>query len=252
MGGRQPPDPTVPLHPPWPGCREGQGRGTQFGMGVSLCFPGGHRSLAALLAVLGTGHAWDTALDPGPLQRARHGCLLRGKATEGRSQGSREQHGNAAGKGMLWGNSTGGGHREGGGGSASPVACSYLKSPVCCCLPQETVVWGWHWAKWEGQGREGARCPAGISPAALSEIAWINKHESCWEMRGSGQGQHSSYPLCKSCGGRKGEEKALGLLIPRRIWMDGRVSGLGLSCRCPEPQLGLCPRGGLGDRAGQL
>lgn len=55
MGGRQPPDLTFPLQPPWPGCREAQGRGTQLRLGVSLCFPGGHPSLAAFLAVLGTG-----------------------------------------------------------------------------------------------------------------------------------------------------------------------------------------------------
>lgn len=143
----------------------------------------------------------------------------------------------------------------GSGDSTSPVACSYLKSPLCCPLPQETVVWGWHWAKWEGQGREGAQCPAGISPAALSEIAWINKHESCWEMRGSGQGQHSSYRCANLVGEEREREKALGLLVPRRIcmdgWMDGTVSVLGLSCCHPEPQLGLCPEGGLGDRAGQ-
>lgn len=33
MGGRQPPDLTFPLQPPWPGCREAQGRGTQLRLG---------------------------------------------------------------------------------------------------------------------------------------------------------------------------------------------------------------------------
>jgi len=47
----------------------------------------------------GQHHAWDTALDPRPLQRARRGRLLRGKAAEGRSSESGERHGNAAGKG---------------------------------------------------------------------------------------------------------------------------------------------------------
>lgn len=130
----------------------------------------------------------------------------------------------------------------GGGGSAPPVACSYLKSSICCPLPQETAVWGWHWAKWEGQGREGARCPAGISPAALSEIAWINKHESYWEMRGSGQGQHSSYPLCKTCGGRKGKREGPGAAYPKEDldgWESVRVGAVLLSPRAtaqPLPQ----------------
>ena len=54
----------------------------------------------------GQHHAWDTALNPRPLQRAWRGCLLRGKVAEGRSQGSGEQHRNAAGKGTLQGDST--------------------------------------------------------------------------------------------------------------------------------------------------
>lgn len=123
----------------------------------------------------------------------------------------------------------------GGGGTASPVACPYLKSALCCPLPQAAALWGWRWAKGEGQGRQGARCPAGISPAALSEIAWINKHESCWEMRGSGQGQHSPYPLCNSAGGRAGKREGPGAAYPK-IWMGGRVTGLGLSWCHPEPQ----------------
>lgn len=84
------------------------------------------------------------------------------------------------------------------GGSASPAACSCPKSPVCCPFPGGTASWGWHWAKRGSWGGEGARRPVGISPAVLSEVAWVNKHESRREMRGSGRGQHSSSPLCES------------------------------------------------------
>lgn len=86
----------------------GQG-GHGSGWGCPYVFLAGTPAWLPSWLCWGRGHAWDTTLDPGPLQRAPHGCLLRGKATEGSSQGSREQHGNAAGKGMLWGNSTGGG-----------------------------------------------------------------------------------------------------------------------------------------------
>lgn len=51
--------------------------------------------------------------------------------------------------------------------------------------------------------------------------------------------------------GKKGKEKeALELLIPKRTWLDGAVSGLRPSCRHPEPKLGPCPGIGVGGRAG--
>lgn len=62
---------------------------------------------------------------------------------------------------------------------------------------------------------EGAQCLAGLSPAALSEIAHVNKHESLWETRGSGWGQHSLSLLCRSPGGRKGEIGGLRAACPK-------------------------------------
>lgn len=83
----------------------GQAAGDTVGMGLSLCFPGGHPRLAVLGPGGHLGHSPRLrATSKGPAR-----LLFRGKATEGRSQGSREQQGNAAGKGMLWANSAGGG-----------------------------------------------------------------------------------------------------------------------------------------------
>lgn len=81
-------------------------------------------------------------------------------------------------------------------------------------LPLGMAVRGWRWAKGEGWGREGARRPAGIRPAALSEIAWVNKHESRWETQGLGRGQHSLSLPCESCGGRKRERGGPGAAYP--------------------------------------
>lgn len=120
------------------------------------------------------------------------------------------------------------------GGFALPAACSYPKSPVCCPLRRETAVRGWHWAKRKGQGREGARCPVGINPAALSEIAWVNKHESRWETRGSGQGQHSLSLLCESHGGRKGKRGGPGAAYPKED-LAGR-SGVRVEAVLPSPR----------------
>lgn len=220
MGGRQPPELPFPLQPPWPGCREAEGTS---GWGCPC----------ALLWAPQPGCAGDR-LTPGtrpstqghfkgPLMAA---CSV-GKQLRAGPRGAESSVEMLLGRGCC-GEKHCRGHRVGSEDSTSPVVCSYLKSPMCRPLPQETVVWGWHWAKWEGQGREGARCPVRIRPAALSEIAWINKHESCWEMRGSGQGQHSSY-RCANLGGEERErEKALGLLVPRRICMDGWME----QCQC--------------------
>lgn len=45
-------------------------------------------------------------------------------------------------------------------------------------------------------------------------------------------------------------QKALGLLITRQTWLDGALSGLGLSCCRPEPQLSPCPGIRVGGEAG--
>lgn len=138
------------------------------------------------------------------------------------------------------------------GGLALPAACSYPKSPVCCPLPMGTAVQGWHWAKREGWGREGAQHPAGISPAALSEIAWVNKHESAEGCRGQ-DGDSTARPHhVKVVGEEIKRQKALGLLITRQTWLDGAVSGSGLSCCHPEPQLSPCPRITVGDGAARF
>lgn len=127
----------------------------------------------------------------------------------------------------------------------------FVSQITCLCpLPMEAAVWGWLWAKQQSWGREGARRPMGISPAVLSEIAWVNKHESRWETRRSGWGQHSLSSPCERFGEEREREEPLGLFSTRRTWLDGAVSGLGLSCHHPEPQLSPCPRSGVGDRAG--
>lgn len=188
-------------------------------MGIPLCAPVGTPGPAAFPE--GQHHAWNTGLQPRPHQRAQRSYWLRGKAVEGRSSG--EQHGNATGKGTLQGDGSALGWETG----------AWLRQWLVHTQNHLSVArsTGKRWCE-GGIGPRGGLeqgwglMPLGISPAARSEIAWINKHDSCWETQGLGQGQHSSSLLCTSCGEERKREKALGLLFLRLV---GAGSGWG----CP-------------------
>lgn len=210
-----------------------------------LCFHGGDPQSCCLPCCAGDSVTPGTQTSiQRPLQRAWRGCPLRGKVAEDRSRGSGEQHGNAAGKGGCRGTAP---YRvRGGGWGLGFASTSFIPNITVPCLCPGKQQWGWHRARREGWGRKEARHPMGISPAAHSEIAWVNQHESCWEM-GVRTGTAQLVPAVRKLW-RKKEREALGLLIPRRTWLHGAVSGLGLLS--PRATTQPLPWEGVGGGAG--
>lgn len=137
----------------------------------------------------------------------------------------------------------------GGGWGLGFASTSFIPNITVPCLCPGKQQWGWPRARREGWGRKEARHPMGMSPAAHSEIAWVNQHESCWET-GVRTGTAQLVPAVRKWWRKKERERGSGAAYPEEnlaAWGGVRVGATVTQSYSSAPAPG---GGGCWGRAG--